>query len=152
MATILVVDDEKPVREFLAVSLEQAGHRVLQAYHGRHAMSVIAQGAANRPDLVISDVMMPVGDGVELCRMLKADAITADIPVVLMSAAMRPPAIGALADGFLVKPFDLDAMDALIDQLLSVRPPGDGGTALRRPPAASAKQGPAAPPDSLERP
>jgi CheY-like chemotaxis protein len=122
MATILVVDDEKPVRQFLAVSLEQVGHRVLQAYHGRHAMSVIAHGGTNRPDLVISDVMMPLVDGLELCRMLKTDPTTADIPVVLMSAAIRPAATGALADGFLAKPFDLDAMDALIDHLLTARP------------------------------
>ncbi len=122
MAIILVVDDERPVREFLAQALEGNGHHVLQAYHGRHALGLIASGGPNRPDLVVSDVMMPLVGGVELCRALKGDPTTADIPVVLMSAA--PPRItdGAGADGFIGKPFDLDALDALVDRVLSAHP------------------------------
>lgn len=119
MATILVVDDEKPVREFLAASLEQVGHRVFLAYHGRHALVMVADAEKGRPDLVISDVMMPLIGGVELCRRLKADPITAAIPVILMSATGSHSAIDTCADGYLAKPFDLDAMDALIESLLS---------------------------------
>jgi CheY-like chemotaxis protein len=72
MATILVVDDEKPVRQFLVAAFEQAGHRVLEAHHGRHALNVLASSRLH-PDLVLSDVMMPIVSGLELCSILKAD-------------------------------------------------------------------------------
>lgn len=126
MATILVVDDERPVREFLAQALEDNGHRVLQAYHGRHALSLLAGTRPERPDLVISDVMMPLVGGVELCRALKADPDTADIPVVLMSAAVPRATLSAGADAFIPKPFDLDAMDRLVARVLSAHPKKTG--------------------------
>jgi CheY-like chemotaxis protein len=63
------VDDERPVREILAQALEDSGYRVQQAYHGRQALELIAQ---QPPDLVLSDVMMPLLGGVELCQTLKA--------------------------------------------------------------------------------
>ena len=62
MATILVVDDEKPVREFLVAAFEQEGHQVLEAWHGRHALAII-HDSSTPPDLVISDVMMPLVGG-----------------------------------------------------------------------------------------
>lgn len=118
MATILIVEDEKPVRRFLATAFEAEGHRVLEAWHGRHALSVIA--GQPRPDLVLSDVMMPLMGGVELCKMLREDPATADIPIVLMSAAYQATGINAGADAVIAKPFDLDALDALVRRLLDV--------------------------------
>lgn len=118
MATILVVDDERPVREFLAQALQESGHRVLEAYHGRHALKLLAGAGTDRPDLVISDVMMPLVGGVELCRLMKADQSTARIPIVLMSAATPRAMAGVESDGFITKPFDLDVLDALIAQVL----------------------------------
>jgi len=120
MATILIVDDEKPVRQFLAAAFEQDGHQVLEAWHGRHAMNVIASHPS-RLDLVVSDVMMPLMDGVELCKTLRADPSTADILIVLMSAAHLRGAMGAGADAIIGKPFDLDALDALVQRLLAAR-------------------------------
>jgi CheY-like chemotaxis protein len=120
MATILIVDDEKPVRQFLVSAFEQEGHRVLEAWHGRHALHIIAN-SGTRPDLVISDVMMPLVGGVELCRTLKSDPATADIPVVLMSAAPHRTSLSAGADAVIGKPFDLDSLDALVQRLLSAR-------------------------------
>jgi CheY-like chemotaxis protein len=117
MATILIVDDEKPVREFLVSAFEQEGHQVLEASHGRHALNLIASGST-RPDLVISDVMMPLLNGVELCHFLKADPATAHIPIVLMSAAHPRASTGAGADALISKPFDLDTLDALVQGLL----------------------------------
>ncbi len=117
MATILIVDDEKPVREFLLAALEQDGHEVTEAAHGGLALGLISSGSP-RPDLVISDVMMPMVGGVELCRMLKADPSTADIPVVLMSAAHSRVTTGCGADAIIGKPFDLDAPEALVRRLL----------------------------------
>jgi CheY-like chemotaxis protein len=118
MATILIVDDEKPVREFLVAAFEQEGHQVLQAWHGRQALALISSGSP-RPDLVLSDVMMPLVGGVELCGLLKADPATASIPVVLMSAGHPRASASAGADAIINKPFDLDLLDALVQRLLA---------------------------------
>ncbi len=64
MATILIVDDEEPVRDVLVQMLTDAGHRILKAVHGADALAVIER---ERPDLVVTDMMMPVLTGVELC-------------------------------------------------------------------------------------
>jgi two-component system, OmpR family, phosphate regulon response regulator PhoB len=116
VSTILVVDDEKPLREMLAAALEEAGYRVFQAFHGRGALDVIA---AERPDLVVSDIMMPLMNGVELCRTLKGNGATAQIPVILMSAAGKSAAEGAGADAYSDKPFDLDVLEALVRHWLT---------------------------------
>ena len=115
-ATILLAEDERPLREVLAQALEWSGYRVLQAYHGRHALQLVDR---ERPDLVISDVMMPLVGGIELCQRLKADPATAAIPVILMSAAGAHVAQDAPADAVVVKPFDLDALDSLVHRLLA---------------------------------
>jgi CheY-like chemotaxis protein len=111
VATILIVDDEEPLREFLVQMLTAAGHRTLEAVHGADALDIIER---ERPDLVVSDIMMPILTGVELCRRLKARTETAVIPVILMSSTGPRAAEGAGADAFIAKPFDLDAMEALI--------------------------------------
>ena len=118
MATILVVDDEKPVRQFLVAAFEQEGHQVLEAWHGQHALHVIS-GHSTRLDLVVADVMMPLMGGVELCKTLREDPATAGIPSVLMSAAHLTAATGAGADAVIDKPFDLDALDVLVTRLIS---------------------------------
>lgn len=113
MATILIVDDEAPVRSFLAQLLADGGHRTLQAVHGAEALDLVAK---ERPDLVVSDIMMPVLNGAELCRRLKARDGLPPIPVILMSAAGPRAADGTGADAFIDKPFDLADMEALIER------------------------------------
>ena len=115
MASILIVDDEQPMRELLAAIFEDAGHRALPAINGRHALEVVEQ---ERPDLVLSDVMMPVLNGLILCRRLKAEPSTASIPVILMSAAGHQVADGSAADAYLDKPFNLDELEALVRRWL----------------------------------
>ncbi len=127
MPVIMVVDDERPMREFLAQALEENGYRVLQAVNGRHALNVISNARPDPPDLIISDVMMPLLSGVELCQRLKGNPETADIPVVLMSAAAQRATLGAHADAFIAKPFDLDAVDVLINSILSAGQRGGRG-------------------------
>jgi CheY-like chemotaxis protein len=111
VATILIVDDEEPVRAFLASLMQDAGYRTLLAIHGAQALDLIEE---ERPDLVICDIMMPVLNGAELCRRVKAGRETMAIPVILMSAASEWAAEGAGADAFIAKPFDLDDMEALV--------------------------------------
>ena len=113
MATILIVDDEEPVRDFLAQLLADGGHRTLQAVHGAEALELVAK---ERPDLVVSDIMMPVLNGAELCRRLKAGADAPPIPVILMSSAGPRAADGTGADAFIAKPFDLADMEALVER------------------------------------
>ena len=86
MPTILVVDDRIVNRQFLATLFAYAGHRVVQAAHGAEALAL----ARREPvDLVFSDILMPVLDGVELARRLRADAALAHIPVIFYTATYR---------------------------------------------------------------
>jgi CheY-like chemotaxis protein len=117
---VLIVEDEAPLRELLVDMVEDAGHRALQAIHGRQALALIEQ---ERPDVVVSDVMMPVLNGAELCRILKAQPSTASIPVILLSAAGRAIADGAGADAFIDKPFDLTELEAVMRRWLPPEPP-----------------------------
>jgi CheY-like chemotaxis protein len=126
VATILIVDDEEPVRDFLAQLLADVGHRTLQAIHGAEALRLVEN---ERPDLVIADIMMPVLNGAELCRRLKAGATTNAIPVILMSAAGPRAADGTGADAFIAKPFDLEDIEALVDRW---SPPQEHEQAPRR--------------------
>jgi CheY-like chemotaxis protein len=114
---ILIVDDEAPLRDFLAVVLEDLGHRVLGAINGLHALAL---AAGEEPDLVISDVMMPVMGGLELTRRLKAgEAGDAAVPVILMSAAGPRSTETAGADAYIDKPFELASIEALVARLLA---------------------------------
>ena len=125
MATILVVDDEQPLRDLLADVLELDGHRVILAGNGRDALAIARR---DRPDLVVSDVMMPHLNGVRLCQQLKAEPSTASVPVILMSAVGPRVVAGSSADAFLKKPFDLHEVEAIVRKLLYPDThPGTGG-------------------------
>jgi DNA-binding response OmpR family regulator len=115
VAIILVVDDEQPLRDLIAMIFEEAGHQAIQAQNGHQALELVNQ---QRPDLVLSDVMMPIMNGPELCRRLKSESATASIVVILMSTTGAWAADGAGADAFLTKPFDLDELDALVSRWL----------------------------------
>lgn len=110
MKTVLVVDDEEAVVEFVGSLLEDAGYRVLRAFDGRAALEV---ARAEHPDVVITDIMMPVMNGLELCQELQADPKTQDIRIILMTA-------GRLSDSqcpgaqFLAKPFDLASLEQAV--------------------------------------
>jgi CheY-like chemotaxis protein len=116
MPTILIVDDERPLRDLLAAVFSGGGYRVVEAGDGRRALELVA---AELPDAVVSDVMMPLMGGIELCRRLKADERTRDVRVVLMSAVGQERADGAGADAFVGKPFDIDELERLVGRLLA---------------------------------
>ena len=129
MATILVVDDEQPLRDLLADVLELDGHRVIVAGNGREALAIARR---DRPDLVVSDVMMPHLNGVRLCQQLKAEPSSASVPVILMSAVGPRVVAGSNADAFLKKPFDLHEVEALVRRLLLPDSGPDSGGNERR--------------------
>src|SRR5688572_5524279 len=83
MATILIVDDLAANRQLLVTLLRQQGHRLLEATNGSEGLAAIA---AERPDLVITDVLMPVMDGYEFVKRLRLDPAFSKIPVVLHTA------------------------------------------------------------------
>ncbi len=99
MAYILIVDDEPDLRFLLRIILEQASHTVVEASHGQQALERMQ---AERPELIMTDLMMPVMDGKELIRRLKLDPNLRDVPVVLVTAVPEP---GAGADAIIRKPF-----------------------------------------------
>jgi len=99
VAEILIVDDEPDVRFLLKIAFEAAGHLIIEAHHGAAALDRVKD---SRPDLVVTDVMMPVLDGHELIRRLRADPETAAIPILVLSS--RATASSG-ADAALAKPF-----------------------------------------------
>jgi len=76
MGAILIVDDRSINRKFLAALLGYASHTVVEAVDGNEALAIARRSC---PDLIITDLMMPVMDGLELTKLLRADAATADI-------------------------------------------------------------------------
>ena len=104
---VLVVDDDPDIARFIEMNLSFEGFEVMVAHDGLDAREQIDR---RRPDLVLLDVMMPRIDGVELCRRLRADPLTAAIPVIMLTAkglsADKVLALTAGADDYVVKPFD----------------------------------------------
>ena len=121
MTLILVVDDEISIVDLLSMVLEGAGYQVTKAYNGQEALDCLASA---RPDVVISDVMMPVLDGRELCRRMQADPRSRSIPVVLMSAIhIKHNLTGCNCAALLKKPFKFNEVLQIIAHL--VKPAGD---------------------------
>jgi two-component system, OmpR family, alkaline phosphatase synthesis response regulator PhoP len=87
---ILAVDDELHIRRLVEINLRRVGYRVTTARDGQEALEQIQ---AERPDLVLLDVLMPRMDGFALLRRLKADALTARIPVMMLTARGEDAAI-----------------------------------------------------------
>ena len=107
MSTVLIVDDDVDIARFIEVNLRLEGFDVLVAHDGEEALAVIAE---QLPDLALLDVMMPRLDGVELCRRLRSDPLTASLPVIMLTAkslsADKVVGLTAGADDYIIKPFD----------------------------------------------
>ena len=113
--TVLVVDDEPSILSMLRALLMEEGCAVITAQHGEEAL---AHAVERSPDLIITDLMMPVMDGHELRRRLKEEPSTAHIPVVLMTVVDRRPVSDSFS-GVIVKPFAYDDLVAAIRAQLS---------------------------------
>lgn len=115
--TVMVVDDSPTVRKLLSIKLEKHGHRVITASNGMEALSKINE---ELPDLILLDVTMPRLDGYQLCKLVKSDALTKHIPVVMLSGndgffdKMRGRVAGSVA--YLTKPFEPEALLRTVDR------------------------------------
>lgn len=119
--TVLLVEDNEDIRQYMKDRLT-AHYRVLEAADGIEAFDRVVK---EYPDIVISDIMMPRMDGLELCSLIKNDLRTGHIPVVLITARSMVMHIkeGFLsgADDYVVKPFNMDVLLARINNLLTLR-------------------------------
>jgi two-component system phosphate regulon response regulator PhoB len=104
--TILIVDDEKDVIEFVRYNLEKDGYDTIAATDGQTALDIAQR---HKLDLIILDVMMPGIDGLEVCRRLRADGRTARVPLIMLTAkateADRVVGLEMGADDYVTKPF-----------------------------------------------
>jgi len=121
MATILVVDDLAANRKFLVTLLRSRGHQLHEAADGAEAL---AAARAEHPDLVITDVLMPVMDGYELVRQLRLDPVTSGIAVVFHTAhygarEARELALSSGVSYVLTKPAEPAEVLTIVDRVLS---------------------------------
>lgn len=104
--TVLIVDDEAPIREMIALTLEMADYRVLEANSAQAAHALIVD---HQPDLILLDWMMPGTSGIELARRLKRDPATAELPIIMLTAKgeedNKVQGLEAGADDYIAKPF-----------------------------------------------
>ena len=113
--TVLVVDDEPVLRTIVREILHEEGYGVIEAADGRAMLEVTAK---ERPDLVLMDVMMPGIDGREAYRQLRSHPEHRNIPVVMMSAGVRPIKLDPSIAGFMAKPFDLTQLVEMVARLI----------------------------------
>lgn len=116
---ILIVEDSRTQAEYLRHILEKEGYRVAMAPNGRAALEAVA---ADRPAVILTDIVMPEMDGYDLCRRIKQDAATRNIPVVLVTHLSDPAdvmrGLEAGADSFIIKPCAADLVRSRLESIL----------------------------------
>ena len=119
--TILIVDDNADIRSYLR-SLLSPYYYVIDASDGRNGLRLARESV---PDLIVSDVMMPIMNGLEFCSKIKADDVTCHIPVILLTArsaeSQRIEGYEHGADGYITKPFNADLLLTRIESMLANR-------------------------------
>jgi DNA-binding response OmpR family regulator len=117
--TVVVVDDEKDILELVRYHAEKAGFTCLAAGDGATALRLVRQA---RPDLLILDLMLPGLDGFEVCRQLRRDPATAELPIIMLTArgeeVDRVVGLEVGADDYVVKPFSPRELIARIKAVL----------------------------------
>ena len=129
--TILIVDDEAPIREMIAVALEMAGYDCVEAANSQEALASIVD---RQPDLMLLDWMLPGSTGIELARRLKRDELTADIPIIMLTAKgeedNKIQGLEVGADDYITKPFSPRELVARLKAVLRRAGPADAESLL----------------------
>ncbi len=116
---ILLADDEEDIKTVIKLYLESKGYDVVTSYDGLDTLDKVK---AEKPDLILLDIMMPVINGFEVCKQLKADENTSHIPIVMLSAASHADsveqAIEAGAVDYIMKPFEPPRIEAILKKIL----------------------------------
>jgi len=119
---ILVVEDNRTQAEYLRFILKKSDYQVLMASNGSEALKVMKN---DRPDLILTDIVMPEMDGYELCKRIKNDKEFADIPVILVTHLYDPVdvirGLEAGADNFIIKPYDPECINSRIMSTFQTR-------------------------------
>ena len=125
-ARIMVVEDEQDLQDLLRYNLEREGYTVSSALRGDEALKAIRK---DRPDLVLLDLMLPGVDGLEVCRALRSDDATRDVPIVMLTAkGEEADVVTGLelgADDYMTKPFSPRVLIARIKTVLRRRSGAD---------------------------
>ena len=133
MQRILVIEDENDIRQLLRFNLEREGFAVLEAADG---LGGLHMATSELPDLVVLDLMLPGMDGCDVCRRLKAQPVTAAIPVLMLTARSeevdRIVGLTLGADDYVVKPFSVRELVLRIRAILRRGSRPGTGTALCR--------------------
>ncbi|MBI3948601.1 MAG: response regulator [Armatimonadetes bacterium] len=126
MAKILLVDDEPNIVKLTSLHLRRQGHAVISAENGAAAL---LSARDEEPDLIVLDVLMPVMDGFEALRALKADPKTRGIPVIMFTCrALDEDIAHGLSEGadlYMTKPFDMNGLVLAIGRILAARTFGE---------------------------
>ncbi len=122
MPNLLIAEDDPDIRELISFRLSAAGHAVTAVEDGPSALDAAADAL---PDLVLLDVMMPGLSGIDVCRSLRAQPETADLPVILLTARSQEADVQAGfragADDYMTKPFSPRELVSRINALLARR-------------------------------
>ncbi|MBP7960991.1 MAG: response regulator [Caldilineaceae bacterium] len=122
MANILVVDDYSVTQRVITFILQRSGHQIMTASNGQEALTLLAHTVV---DLAIVDMAMPVMDGLTLLKLLRADPLYKDIPIVMLTASgddqHRLEATKVGADAFLTKPASSQELTETVNGLLANR-------------------------------
>ncbi|OHB56820.1 MAG: hypothetical protein A2Y07_06815 [Planctomycetes bacterium GWF2_50_10] len=119
-ARILVIDDEQHIVETLRDRLEMSNYDVIPAFNGKEGL---AKALAQKPDLILLDIVMPVMDGLEMLELLRKDEVGREIPVIMLSARTQTQDIdrakNCRIEDFILKPFDLCDLLEIIESIIT---------------------------------
>jgi two-component system phosphate regulon response regulator PhoB len=130
--TILIVEDEKPIREMVSFALGRAGYTLVEAGDIAEAFECLARQV---PDLILLDWMLPGASGLELARRLKKDELTRDVPIIMLTARGeeedKVTGLEAGADDYITKPFSPRELQARIKAVLRRATPEGEASVIR---------------------
>jgi two-component system, OmpR family, alkaline phosphatase synthesis response regulator PhoP len=119
MALILIVEDEKDIVNLIKYNLEKSGFKSIAIFNGDEALD---NAKKKKPDLIVLDIMLPGADGFEICKKLRADALTRKIPIIMLTARKEEVdkvlGLELGADDYLTKPFSPRELIARIKAVL----------------------------------